>query len=691
MKLGGRTVLLCSCERTMSFDADKIATALGADAPEQVHDHLCRTQIANFASALDADEPLLIACTQEAPLFEELATDAGKQQLLAFTNIRERAGWCTDKKDANPKIAALLAEAVLDVQPAGSITLKSEGVCLVYGKGQAALDVGRKLSERLSVTVLLSDAGDAIPPRTVDVPFYSGQISAASGGFGSFEIVVDSYAPSVPSSKGVLEFAMARDGAASQCELIFDMSGGDPLFPSHERRDGYFKVDPTHPAAVAEAMFAVSDMVGEFEKPIYVTYDSAICAHSRSTQIGCSRCLDVCPASAIASEGDIVSFDPVLCGGCGACASVCPSGAASYSYPRREDLIARAQVLVSTYRGAGGKDPVLLVHDESHGADMIDALARFGKGLPTNVIPFSVNEATEAGHEFMASALAAGASGVVFLCDPRKGDELTGLTAQAELVNTIMAALGHDDGERVRLTVEADPDALDAVLYDLPSQKMLAAHEFSAVGGKRAIARTALGLLNDAAPAQQEQVALPESAPYGRITIDTEGCTLCLACVSACPMNALQDNPDMPQVKFVEQACVQCGLCRTTCPESVITLEPRYDFTAQGLTPVTLNEEEPFECITCGKPFGTKSAIERVTEQLAGKHSMFEDDEAAQLIQMCDDCRIVHHTKREDNPFAAGERPKIRRTEDYIEAANRRRAGGKNGELSPDDFLLDDD
>ena len=30
-------------------------------------------------------------------------------------------------------------------------------------------------------------------------------------------------------------------------------------------------------------------------------------------------------------------------------------------------------------------------------------------------------------------------------------------------------------------------------------------------------------------------------------------------------------------LSFVEDACVQCGLCKATCPEKVITLKPRLD------------------------------------------------------------------------------------------------------------------
>jgi ferredoxin len=62
-----------------------------------------------------------------------------------------------------------------------------------------------------------------------------------------------------------------------------------------------------------------------------------------------------------------------------------------------------------------------------------------------------------------------------------------------------------------------------------------------------------------------------DGAPFGAIELNVEGCTLCLACVSACPTGALSDNPERPMLRFTEDACVQCGLCKATCPEKVIT------------------------------------------------------------------------------------------------------------------------
>ena len=142
----------------MEIDGKRLAEALGLAEPLVVHTELCRSQIAAFEAALAPGASLHVACTQEAPLFREVAAEKGEAD-LTFTNIRERAGWCADKPSALPKMAALLAEAAHTSRPTGVTTLKSEGVCLVYGRGQAALDVAAELSDRLSVTVLLERSG----------------------------------------------------------------------------------------------------------------------------------------------------------------------------------------------------------------------------------------------------------------------------------------------------------------------------------------------------------------------------------------------------------------------------------------------------------------------------------------------------------------------------------------------------
>jgi ferredoxin len=188
---------------------------------------------------------------------------------------------------------------------------------------------------------------------------------------------------------------------------------------------------------------------------------------------------------------------------------------------------------------------------------------------------------------------------------------------------------------------------------------------FLPMGRKRAIMALALNQLHSKAPSPVDSIDLPTGAPFGAVQIDTENCTLCLACVGACPTGALKDNPDKPQLSFAENSCVQCGLCKNTCPEKVISLAPRLSFADFSRSHQTIKEEESFECVRCSKPFGTKSTIETMIKKLEG-HSMFADEGALDRLKMCDNCRVVAMTEVGDNPLALGTVPVTRTTEDYL-------------------------
>ena len=676
MEMRGKRVLVCDCEASMPLDAEKLAEAcraVGGEGEIELNTQLCRAQLGNFQRAILGQEPVLVACTQEAPLFTELAAEDNPEVALGFINIRERAGWSEQAAEAAPKIAALIAEAALDIEPSRSVELKSGGVCLVYGTDARALDAAKQLAGRLEVTLLLTDSpgglssgtNDIVPPGVMDVPIFRGTIIQAKGHLGAFGINLRNYAAASPSSRGTLLFEAPSDTAFTECDLILDLTGGTPLFPAHEKRDGYLRPDPGDPVAVQKALFELTDMVGEYQKPRYIDYNGDICAHSRNRQTGCTRCLDVCPTSAIVSAGDIVEIDPHVCAGCGACASVCPTGAATYHLPAGDSLFQRLRELLGAYHKAGGAAPVLLLYDIRHGDALIGAMARAGRGLPAQVLPFPLNEVTQVGLDFLATAFAYGATQIVILANPAKAEELDGLAEQIGLIETVLEGLGYGGG-RVHVLRESDPDAAEAALYGLADREAPPAGTFLPMGGKRSRTMLALRHLHTQAPTPVEILPLPKGAPFGSVAVGVEGCTLCLACVSACPTGALKDNPDRPWLGFNEEACVQCGLCHTTCPESVITLEPRLNFTEDGRETITKNEQEPFECVRCSKPFGVRSSIERISEQLAGKHSMFSTPEQIERLQMCDDCRVVVQFSATDAPFKGPDRPKIRTTEDDL-------------------------
>jgi len=665
MKLNGRTVLVCDCAHSMPLDGAALGRACGTEGAT-VHTQLCRSQLDRFeARAKAATEPLLIACTQEAPLFTEVAAEAAPQAELSFTNIRERAGWSDEAGAALPKIAALLAEATLSVPPTGSITLTSQGTCLVYGTDERAIEAARQLSSRLDVTVLLKTPKDVAPPRVVDVPVFKGTIRAAKGWLGAFEIVVDDYAYAIPSSRGSLGFEPARHGASSRCDIILDLTGGAPLFPAHAKRDGYLRPDPDSPAQVAKALFDAADLVGEFEKPRFIDFKADLCAHSRSTKTGCTRCLDVCPTGAVTPAGNTVHIDPHVCAGCGSCAAVCPTGASTYALPPMQTVFERLRTLLGTYHKAGGQDAVLLVHDPRHGDEVIALMAQHGRGLPARVLPFAVHEVTQLGLDFFAVALAYGTAQVCVLTGPTNQGETAGLASQVGLIETAMAGLGYGSG-RVGVIDAQDPDAVERALWSLPAVAAPAPGMFLPMGGKRTLVMLALRHLYNVAPSPVEVLPLPAGAPFGRLEVNVEGCTLCLSCVGACPTGALLDNPDKPMLSFAQDACVQCGLCRNTCPEKVIALVPQIDFRDSARGAVTIKEEEPFCCVRCGKPFASKSAIEKISAALSGKHWMFATPEAANRIRMCEDCRVVDQVERGQDPFALGAPRRPRTTEDDL-------------------------
>ncbi len=206
-----------------------------------------------------------------------------------------------------------------------------------------------------------------------------------------------------------------------------------------------------------------------------------LCAHSRSRVTGCTRCLDVCPASAIAPDGDGVTIDPFLCGGCGGCNSVCPTGAVSYAMPAPGVLAERLRTLLTTYFKAGGAKPVLFVHDGRHGEEMISLIARHGRGLPARVIPVAVNEITQVGFDFFASAIAYGAEQVLLLVPSARRDELDGLAGQVGLAEALTSGLGLGSG-RVSVITDIDPETVEWQLWNLPPQRAVAPADLPADG-----------------------------------------------------------------------------------------------------------------------------------------------------------------------------------------------------------------
>lgn len=640
-----KQLILCDCSGSQQIGATALSQATGISC-SGLHSALCTTEIDAAAAAIATGEAT-ICCAQEQRLFEELAAEIDAPPPLCL-DLRDRAGWTTDEANTLPKMSALIAEAGLSIPAAKSLDVVSEGLCLILGPADIALMAAEKLQDALAVTVLLDSDADQPTTRAFDI--VRGQLNRASGALGQFEVRIDALQQLQPGGRD-WSWSAPRDGGRSNCDIILDLSGNISLFPAPEKREGYLRADPRHAPAVADALLQAIQLVGTFEKPLYVRNEPLLCAHSRASQTGCTNCLDVCPTGAISANGDHVSIDPMICAGCGSCATLCPSGALTYDAPPTDSLFLRIQTLAKAYLGAGGTTPRLLVVN-SHGGKMIRYAARLGRGLPADVVPLELEALNSFGHAEILAALAAGFAWVNILLAPNAERDV--LERELALANAICNG-------RATLLDHFDPDALSDDLFDAEVPAALT-EVVRPMGTRRQITRQAAKALVPAA----EVLPLPADAPYGAVLVDTSACTLCLSCVSLCPSGALGDNPDLPQLRFQEDACLQCGLCANVCPEDAITYEPRLNLADSALSQVVLHEEEPFACVDCGALFGVKSTVEKIIEKLAGKHAMFQNADAARMIKMCDNCRVNAQFHQENNPFGGKARPAVRTTDDYL-------------------------
>ncbi len=695
-----KTVLLCDCNRTMALDAKALAQALASGAPLTIHTELCRREVGAFNDAARGGD-CLVACTQEAPLFAELAEQGGAVSELKFVNIRETAGWSKESRQATPKIAALLAMALLpEPEPVPKVSYTSDGQLLIIGPAGVALQWAEKLKHNLEVSVLATGATGAAAelPAVRGYPVWSGALKSVKGYLGAFEVnweqanpidletctrcnacihacpeqAIDfSYQIDLAKCKshracvkacgaiGAIDFERAARARSERFDLVLDL-GVVPAISLAQPPQGYLAPgrDPLDQALAAAQL---AQLVGEFEKPKFVACDARICAHSRSAKAGCNNCIDVCSTGAISADGDHVKVEPQLCMGCGGCATVCPSGAMTHVYPRVSDLGQRLKTLLATYRGAGGKDACILFHNAETSRDLIAKLgrrARPGKsgGLPARVIPLEVHSVASLGIDTLLGALAYGASQLILLADAQEADEYgMAVGKQMHHAQTIVGALGYA-GVHFKLLATEDASLLERELWALaPAGGVSAPATFNLGQDKRNSLEFAIEHLARVAPAPREEIALEAGAPWGQVKVNRNTCTLCMACVGACPVSALVDGRDQPLLKFIERNCVQCGLCVNTCPEKAITLEPRLLLGAQAKAERTLHEAVPFSCVRCGKPFGNKQMIDNMVGKLRG-HPMFAGAGLARL-QMCEDCRVVDMMGNKNEQSILGIKP----------------------------------
>ena len=695
----------------MPLQAQKLGQALGEDFI--LHTTLCRREAGEFQRAVKSGQPVVVDCTQAKRSSTELAEHTeGASSPIRFVNLRETGGWSAEAAHATPKMAALLAAARLpEPEPVPTVTYKSEGRLLILGPIDVAERAAALLADAMQVTIWAQGAGQAGGAQERRYPVMAGRLQSLSGWLGAFDVRWDASNPidldlctrcnacvaacpeqaigldyqidlsrctshrdcvKACDAVGAINFMREPQTQSARFDVVLDLRGANasPTFTSHALPQGYFRWDGQD----LKTLLQLREMVGEFEKPRFFAYKQKLCAHSRNEQVGCNACVDICSAEAISSDKSRqqIKVNPNLCVGCGACTTACPTGALTYAYPRPSEQGEKIRTLVSAYQAAGGRDAALLLHSQDKGQAMLDELGRGAQlkvmqGVPARVMPVALWHTASVGLELWLSCVAYGARQVlVMLTDEEAPQYKTALQEQMAVAQSLLNGLGYE-GVHFELLQVGSAASLDADLQRLSGRAVKApagpaAEARHAVQAeKRSNLELALDHLMAHAPVKAQAsppaaIALPSAgSPLGTITVDGSKCTLCMSCVGACPSSALQDNPQQPEIKFIEKNCVQCGLCAKTCPENAISLQSRFSLLPDRTQARVMHNSPPYGCVRCGKPFGTVKAIETMLGRLAG-HSMFQGP-ALERLKMCGDCRVVDMFTDENQVRMAGDKP----------------------------------
>ncbi len=494
--------------------------------------------------------------------------------------------------------------------PTSLISYQSNGRVIVFGD-ENALKRCDDFSEPLQLTrICMAGKPEAANSQIIALNQRGIDIR---GHLGNFAI-------SLVESQGIVE--------TLQADIILDLNP-EPLISLDIPPPGYLHVSPAdQDSTVLEDQ--LTEMTGEFEKPKYFTYNASICAHGVNGKTVCTNCIDACPAGAITSLIETIEVDPYLCQGGGVCATVCPSGAIQYVYPRIVDNGDRIRKMLQAFREQEGGAAIVMFHAED---EFPESLLESHASL----LPCKVEELASVGPELCLSALVYGASQVVLVAnDEIPAMSLTQLNHQLEWVQAMLSGLGLNTNliSLQQISDDFDPikpeSHIEPAIYTMPDNKRKAIFQ-------------ALDHLYQHIDKSQELVSLPAGAPFGTATIDKKLCTLCMACVGACPGKALQDgsNREVPEIFFIESNCIQCGACTQTCPEDAISISARIIFDRERRNHSRpLNQDTPFGCISCGKPFAPSSVIHKMTDKLKD-HYMFNTSRALDRLKMCEDCRVV--------------------------------------------------
>ncbi len=367
-----------------------------------------------------------------------------------------------------------------------------------------------------------------------------------------------------------------------------------------------------------EIIQAIVATPGEVTIPRKIHYQKAACLQYLKGRSICNSCLAVCQSGAIESseDGGTLQFNHSACTGCGACISQCPVGALdSTSIPR--DSFAE---LCSHYV----QKNVLII------PETID-LENLDIDLPAGVIPLLVKNELMFDENYLLTLVGTSCRDIIIYS--HANHRL--LLATIDFVNQVY----HRKFGRNSIFHCSTKEELELALAHLNTNDYITRSFASRRSFLSKRAETSFWLENLVA---NENLGIIESngtPPLGSLIINTENCTLCLACAGACPMKALTVHPEDNSLRFTASLCIQCGHCSLLCPEeNCLSLVPNHFLLeAASFSPQIVAQDELFSCLECGKEFAPRKAVQKIIDTMSQHFS--DDPVKLKTLSCCPDCK----------------------------------------------------
>ncbi|WP_122893187.1 4Fe-4S binding protein [Arcobacter peruensis] len=369
-------------------------------------------------------------------------------------------------------------------------------------------------------------------------------------------------------------------------------------------------------SSVEEVVQTLKENINEYSYKKFTTYDQSICQYHERREEICSKCEEVCPTVAITKDDETktLGFSQIDCHGCGGCVSVCPSGAIDYAPSNKESLFEMSKFYEETHP--------LVVPEKMNIGDL-------NLSLKENVLPFAVE-----GEKFLHEAsfltlLQISGSQVIFYSDfisKGSGDAI-------RIVNDIYQAKYGKDAILVAMNEEELQNALEEVSFiegsefnfnqDSLKKREIFSHRLQKIVGDEDLGEVKTG----------------EHVHYGLVKVNEDKCTLCLVCVGACNVDALQADASDNTLRLNPSLCTSCGYCEVSCPEAdcltierdVIKLEPTW------FKESVLAQDELFACVECGVEFATVKSVTKIADMMAPLFS--HDPVKERSLYCCADCK----------------------------------------------------